>query len=112
MTEFSSARSSITGSAVPMASFSYGQGEEDGESKEEKMDEEKTELDQGGGNTVTFGGVETFATNSTVASTPGGSEDPSKLSDYALDPFPNYKFLDWSKLKEFADNNFRFDENS
>ena len=26
-------------------------------------------------------------------------------------PFPNDKFLDFSKLKEFADNNFKFDEN-
>ena len=24
---------------------------------------------------------------------------------------PNDKFLDWSKLKEFADDNFKFDEN-
>ena len=28
-----------------------------------------------------------------------------------LNPFPNDKFLDWSKLKEFADDNFKFDEN-
>ena len=26
-------------------------------------------------------------------------------------PFPNDKILDWSKLKEFADDNFEFDEN-
>ena len=26
-------------------------------------------------------------------------------------PFPNDKFLDSSKLKEFADDNFEFDEN-
>ena len=26
-------------------------------------------------------------------------------------PFPNNKILDWSKLKEFADVNFKFDEN-
>ena len=28
-----------------------------------------------------------------------------------FNPFPNDKFLDWSKLKELADNNFKFDEN-
>ena len=30
---------------------------------------------------------------------------------FFLNPFPNDKILDWSKLKEFADNNFEFDEN-
>ena len=30
---------------------------------------------------------------------------------YALNPLPNDKILDPSKLKEFADNNFKFDEN-
>ena len=29
---------------------------------------------------------------------------------YSLNPFPNNKFYS-SKLKEFADNNFKFDEN-
>ena len=33
----------------------------------------------------------------------------SKLS---LNPLPDNKMLDWSKLKQFADNNFKFDENS
>ena len=28
-----------------------------------------------------------------------------------VNPFPNNKFLDSSKLKEFADNSFNFDEN-
>ena len=28
-----------------------------------------------------------------------------------FNPFPNDKFLDSSKLKEFADDNFEFDEN-
>ena len=29
-----------------------------------------------------------------------------------FNPFPNDKFLDWSKkLKEFADDNFKFDQN-
>ena len=28
-----------------------------------------------------------------------------------VNPFPNDKFLYSSKLKEFADNNFKFDEN-
>ena len=31
---------------------------------------------------------------------------------YYFNPFPNDKMLDYSKLKEFADNNFKFDENS
>ena len=30
---------------------------------------------------------------------------------YCLNPSPNNKFLDSSKLKTFADNNFTFDEN-
>ena len=29
----------------------------------------------------------------------------------SLEPFPKGQILDWSKLKEFADNNFKFDEN-
>ena len=28
-----------------------------------------------------------------------------------LNPFPNNKYLDCSKLQEFADKNFKFDEN-
>ena len=28
-----------------------------------------------------------------------------------INPFPNNKILDSSKLKEFADDNFKFDEN-
>ena len=28
-----------------------------------------------------------------------------------INPFPKDKFLDTSKLKEFADDNFKFDEN-
>ena len=27
-----------------------------------------------------------------------------------FNPFPNDNISDWSKLKEFADNNFQFDE--
>ena len=30
---------------------------------------------------------------------------------YAFNPFPNDKILDSSKLGEFSDNNFKFDEN-
>ena len=30
----------------------------------------------------------------------------------ALNPLPDDKILDWSKLKQFADDNFKFDENS
>ena len=33
------------------------------------------------------------------------------LSANAFNPFPNDKFLDSSKLKQFADDNFKFDEN-
>ena len=32
-------------------------------------------------------------------------------SRHCLNPFPNDKFLDSSKLKEFADDNFNFVEN-
>ena len=28
-----------------------------------------------------------------------------------INPFPNDNILQWSKLKELADNNFEFDEN-
>ena len=28
-----------------------------------------------------------------------------------INPFPNDKILEWSKLKEFADDDFEFDEN-
>ena len=30
----------------------------------------------------------------------------------SFNPLPGDKMLDWSKLKQFADDNFRFDENS
>ena len=30
--------------------------------------------------------------------------------DCSFNPLPDNKILDWSKLKEFADNNFKFDE--
>ena len=30
---------------------------------------------------------------------------------FMLNPFPNYKILNSSKLKAFADDNFEFDEN-
>ena len=34
------------------------------------------------------------------------------FTDFTLvNPFPNDKILDSSKLKEFADNNFKFDKN-
>ena len=29
-----------------------------------------------------------------------------------FNPLPDDKILDWSKLKQFADNNYKFDENS
>ena len=29
-----------------------------------------------------------------------------------FNPLPDDKILDWSKLKQFADDNFKFDENS
>ena len=34
-----------------------------------------------------------------------------KYSKTSLNPFPNDKILDSSKMKEFADDNFKFDEN-
>ena len=33
-------------------------------------------------------------------------------TDIIINPFPDNKILDSSKLKEFTDDNFRFDENS
>ena len=37
----------------------------------------------------------------------------NEISDWTeFDPFPNNKFLDSSKLKEFADDNSKFDANS
>ena len=30
---------------------------------------------------------------------------------WSLNPLPDNKILDWSKLKEFADDNFQFDDN-
>ena len=35
----------------------------------------------------------------------------ARLMYKILNPFPNNKILDWSKLKEFADVNFKCDEN-
>ena len=35
-----------------------------------------------------------------------------KKHDQSFNPLPQDKILDWSKLKQFADNNFKFDENS
>ena len=34
-----------------------------------------------------------------------------KSQDHLVNPFPNNKFLDSSKLKEFADDNFKFNGN-
>ena len=31
--------------------------------------------------------------------------------EYFFNPLPDDKILDWSKLREFADDNFKFDEN-
>ena len=33
------------------------------------------------------------------------------MSGFILQPFPKQQILDGSKLKEFADDNFNFDEN-
>ena len=35
----------------------------------------------------------------------------NELQTYPIQPFPKRQILDFSKLKEFADNNFNFDEN-
>ena len=32
-------------------------------------------------------------------------------TDYIFNPFPNENALDWSKFKEFAEDNFKLDEN-
>ena len=34
------------------------------------------------------------------------------LTNDCINPLPDGKILDWSKLKQSADNNFEFDENS
>ena len=34
------------------------------------------------------------------------------LTIHSAIPLPDDKILDWSKLKQFADDNFKFDENS
>ena len=36
----------------------------------------------------------------------------SKGLNVAYPPLPDNKILDWSKLKQFADDNFKFDEHS
>ena len=35
----------------------------------------------------------------------------TKPRPFQINPFPNDNILQWSKLKEFADNNCEFDEN-
>ena len=35
-----------------------------------------------------------------------------KRNECHFNPFPNDKFLDFSKLKEFADDKFKFDKNA
>ena len=37
---------------------------------------------------------------------------PIRLLVLYFNPLPDDKILDWSKLKQFADDNFKFDENS
>ena len=39
------------------------------------------------------------------------SQTPFRPSVISLNPFTNDNILQWSKLKEFADDNFEFDEN-
>ena len=34
------------------------------------------------------------------------------MQKYLINPLPDDKILDWSILKQFTDNNFKFDENS
>ena len=40
-----------------------------------------------------------------------GLEFCNKSKEGIINPFPNDRFLDSSKLKEFADDNLKFDEN-
>ena len=96
MAEFSSMRASVTGSAVPMHSYSYGSSE-NGDSGNVYVDldavnnvrQETEEEAEGAGNTVTFGGVETFATNSAAGSTIGAVTE-GRLSYY---PITTYSML-------------------
>lgn len=80
MAEFASMRASVTGSAVPTHGYSYcssENGESGGNAYTELGDAKTAQKDgngeDGAGNTVTFGGVKTFAPNSIAGSTTGGS---------------------------------------
>ena len=80
MAEFASMRASVTGSAVPMHGYSYGNDKSESEGVYVEIKDANAERgaedtdEQGAGNTVTFGGVETFATNSAAGSSLGGKD--------------------------------------
>ena len=42
----------------------------------------------------------------------GWNKTTFKVSAHMFQPFPKQQILDSSKLKEFADNNFKFNENA
>ena len=64
MSEVETDQAALTAADVPMTGFTAGAENTDGTGAGEEQ--------EAGGNTVTFGGVETFtATNSTSGSTPG-----------------------------------------
>ncbi|XP_060556088.1 elongation factor 1-alpha-like [Ruditapes philippinarum] len=75
MAEFASARASITGSAIPIAGYSSGAEHTFDPQAGVAESAPETEAGQeGGGNTVTFGGVETFSkTNSSTAGSTVGA---------------------------------------
>lgn len=99
MAEFASARASITGSTVPIAGFSSG-AEHTFQKQTDGMAESAPETEagqDGGGNTVTFGGVETFSkTNSSTAGSTVGALTDGKLEyshSYKLPTYIRYRLV-------------------
>ena len=110
MAEFASMRASVTGSAVPMQGYSYGSEMKSGETSEETgniyVDLDSVNVSNGNnteegadgvGNTVTFGGVETFATNSAAGSTIGAMTEGNWNIFVAL----HYSFICLSILNAY-----------
>lgn len=96
MSEFTSMRASVTGSAVPTPAFSYG-----AEHKITEQTNENTEAGtEGGGNTVTFGGVETFSkTNSTAGSTTDALTEGIGFVMFGISSSDNFKSFQFIKSK-------------
>ena len=116
MAEFASMRASVTGSAVPMQGYSYGSEMKSGETSDETgniyVDLDSVNVNNGNitdegadgvGNTVTFGGVETFATNSAAGSTIGAMTE-GKRNNFCRPPLiicmlVNPKCVLWQTVK-------------